>query len=173
MTRVKSPQDEVNLWNREHEVGTLVRYWTGVPGLTEPKVGRTRSPAEVLSGHTAVVWVEGCRGCVGLSHVEPIAPPPAVGGSSIPPVITDAQRAYLEHALGVSLGTPKGRWGYRNRYSAAPGTANYQQCLALVEMGLMREAPRSCPGDLVTFHCTRAGCEAAGLPEDRIAEALS
>ena len=38
------------------------------------KIGTTRSHAEVLSGHTAVVWITGCVGCVCLSHVEPLPP---------------------------------------------------------------------------------------------------
>ena len=28
--------------------------------------------AQLLSGHTAVVWIEGCSGAVGLTHVEPV-----------------------------------------------------------------------------------------------------
>lgn len=58
-------------WNRQHPVGTSVRYWTGAkegPG----KLSTTRAPAELLSGHTAVVWIEGEAGCVALSHVEPV-----------------------------------------------------------------------------------------------------
>ena len=58
-------------WNRQFPVGTRVRYWTGV----REGVGRvsvTRSEAEVLGGHSAVVWVEGHSGCIGLSHIEPM-----------------------------------------------------------------------------------------------------
>jgi hypothetical protein len=58
-------------WNRTFPVGTRVRYWTfDRQGLG--KVGTTRSQAEVLSGHTPVVWIEGVSGCVALTHVEPI-----------------------------------------------------------------------------------------------------
>jgi hypothetical protein len=35
-------------------------------------ITRTRSPASVLSGHTAVVWIEGKSGCVMLDRVAPI-----------------------------------------------------------------------------------------------------
>lgn len=72
MTRTKSPQDEADLWNREHDVGTLVRCWA-FDRESAPKVGRTRSHAEVLSGHTAVVWIDGIAGCIALSHVEPVS----------------------------------------------------------------------------------------------------
>jgi hypothetical protein len=63
-------------WNQRFPVGTPVRYWTGLrEGLG--KVSKTRSAAEVLGGHTAVVWIENQVGCVALSHVEPL---PAVSG---------------------------------------------------------------------------------------------
>lgn len=60
----------VEKWNKNHPIGTLVRYWRGELSGAPSGTGRTRSLAEVLGGHTAVVWIEGCRGCVALSHVE-------------------------------------------------------------------------------------------------------
>ncbi|MGV2904634.1 hypothetical protein [Achromobacter sp. AGC25] len=33
---------------------------------------KTKTEAEVLSGHTAVVWLEGKRGCVAVSHCTPV-----------------------------------------------------------------------------------------------------
>lgn len=61
-------QTAVDIWNATVPVGTEVRYWRGFrPG---PAIrSRTRTPAEVLSGHTAVVWVEGESSCIALSHV--------------------------------------------------------------------------------------------------------
>lgn len=59
-------------FNERFPVGTRVRYWT----MDREGVGKesaTRSLAEVLSGHTAVVWLEGVSGCVSLSHIEPMA----------------------------------------------------------------------------------------------------
>lgn len=32
----------------------------------------TRSPAQVLSGHTAVIWLDGIAGCYLLDRVSPI-----------------------------------------------------------------------------------------------------
>lgn len=58
----------VTLWNERHRVGQLVMYWAGAvqgPG----RVTRTRSPAQVMGGHTAVVWLEGQPACVALDHV--------------------------------------------------------------------------------------------------------
>lgn len=60
---------EVENWNLKHPIGTPVRYWTSVregPG----KTGETRSVAEMLGGHTPVVWVTGEGGCVALTHVD-------------------------------------------------------------------------------------------------------
>jgi len=58
-------------WNRTFPIGTRVRYWTGArEGIG--KVSSTRTEASVLGGHTAVVWIEGCVGCVALSHIEPL-----------------------------------------------------------------------------------------------------
>lgn len=33
---------------------------------------KTRSPAEVLGGHSAVVWLEGTSGCYLLDRVTPL-----------------------------------------------------------------------------------------------------
>lgn len=49
-------------------LGAPVRYWTGTregPGAA----GVTRTGAEVLGGHTAVLWVEGVPGAIALTHV--------------------------------------------------------------------------------------------------------
>ena len=56
-------------FNSRYPVGTLVRYWTGLRE-GEGKTGVTITRAEVLSGHTAVVWIEGCTGCIALTHVK-------------------------------------------------------------------------------------------------------
>lgn len=67
--RAREQAHDVDRFNAKWPVGTKVRYWTGLhegPG----KEGVTRSRAELLSGHTAVVWIEGASGCVALTHVE-------------------------------------------------------------------------------------------------------
>lgn len=68
----KNPQQLCNDWNRVHPVGTLVKFWRGAKEGEPSGQGTTYAPAEVLSGHTAVVWIESCRGCVALTHVEAI-----------------------------------------------------------------------------------------------------
>jgi len=59
-------------WNRRHQIGTEVEYHS-VIGDTKPGVRyKTRSSAELLSGHTAVVWLEGKSGCVALDACVPV-----------------------------------------------------------------------------------------------------
>jgi hypothetical protein len=65
-----SPMALAAKWNKYFPIGTRVRYWTGVREGSG-KVSITSTAAEVLGGHTAVVWIEGCSGCVALSHVQP------------------------------------------------------------------------------------------------------
>lgn len=61
-------------WNAAHPIGTAV--WlerdNGRKLLTE-----TRSRAEVLEGHSAVIWVKGMVGCYLLERVTPPLPPEA------------------------------------------------------------------------------------------------
>ncbi|MFA5123023.1 hypothetical protein [Zavarzinia sp.] len=63
-------QLEVENFNLKHPVGTLVRYWRGAREGQPSGEGPTTYAAELMGGHTGVVWIEGCRGCIALSHVE-------------------------------------------------------------------------------------------------------
>lgn len=58
-------------WNERVPVGTEVEYHSviGEPGF---EVFRTRTAAQVLSGHTTVVWLEGKAGCVCIEACVPI-----------------------------------------------------------------------------------------------------
>ena len=65
-----NPEAEVvKRWNTSHGVGVPVRYWTGERRGTGQR-SHTRSKAQLLGGHTAVVWVEGHPACISLTHVE-------------------------------------------------------------------------------------------------------
>lgn len=60
-------------FNARFSVGTTVRVWPlARDDDSSSFVARTRSEAQVLSGHTAVVWVDGRPGCYALSHVESV-----------------------------------------------------------------------------------------------------
>ena len=55
------------------------RYTKGTKGWLhmdsgESKPTHTRSKAQVLSGHSAVIWVAGVSGCYLLDRFEPVNP---------------------------------------------------------------------------------------------------
>ena len=56
-------------WNAEHPIGTAV-IRTDDDGCKHPT--KTRSFAEVLGGHTAVIWLDHVTGCYDLSRVEAV-----------------------------------------------------------------------------------------------------
>lgn len=58
-------------FNDTHPIGTPVRYWKGARE-GDGRTARTRTAAQLLGGHTAVVWLDGVSGCIALTHVEPI-----------------------------------------------------------------------------------------------------
>jgi len=57
---------KVDAFNKRNPVGTSV---TVVKDLGEQIETKVKWPAEVLSGHTPVVWVEGISGCYLLDRV--------------------------------------------------------------------------------------------------------
>lgn len=62
---VKKLQAICDKWNAVNPVGTTVEYH---PVIDEPahRIRTTRTAAQALSGHTAVVWLNGESGCVCL-----------------------------------------------------------------------------------------------------------
>jgi hypothetical protein len=58
-------------FNALFPVGSAVRYYP-VLGKPEFVVMRTKSAAYVLSGHTAVVFLEGKAGCVAIENCKPV-----------------------------------------------------------------------------------------------------
>jgi len=69
---LKQLEAECAAWNAEHAIGTVVDYQE-VRGRSETTLRtKTRSEAQVLSGHSAVVWLENKSGCVMLSHCTPV-----------------------------------------------------------------------------------------------------
>lgn len=71
MTRAKMMEmsKRVDELTAKYPVGTPCRYWTGARE-GEGKQGTIRSAWAILGGHTVVVWIEGCSGCVAETHVE-------------------------------------------------------------------------------------------------------
>lgn len=68
------PELEVSEWNERYPLGTPVTYWTGLR-VGNGRYAITRTPAQVLSGHTAVVWVTGESSCIALTHVDAVRVP--------------------------------------------------------------------------------------------------
>ncbi|ASY69355.1 hypothetical protein [Sinorhizobium fredii] len=66
----KALQAAVDGFNRRYPIGTDVLLKKDDGSMIETK---TRSRAEVLSGHSAVIWLEGISGYYLLSRVTPIA----------------------------------------------------------------------------------------------------
>jgi hypothetical protein len=61
-------------WNAAHPVGTPVIRYKLVNPLEDGTATKTRSEAWVMSGHSAMVMVEGVAGGVVLESVVPINP---------------------------------------------------------------------------------------------------
>lgn len=62
----KKEQAKCDAWNAKYAIGTRVKLNRDIG---TPFITRTRSKAEVLSGHTAVIWLDGVRGCYDLDRV--------------------------------------------------------------------------------------------------------
>jgi hypothetical protein len=67
----RAMQASCEAFNAKHPVGSEVLFFTGLIG-ENGKIGTVRAPAEILSGHTPVAWIEGARSCVALTHVRPV-----------------------------------------------------------------------------------------------------
>jgi hypothetical protein len=55
-------------FNTRYAVGDAIKFWTEPREGNPTQEGIIRFPAEVMGGHTPVVWVEG-KGAIALSHV--------------------------------------------------------------------------------------------------------
>ena len=71
-SRLKFLESQCQKWNNAYPVGTSVEYHP-VIGDSAFRQRATVSKAQVLSGHTAVIWLDGERGCVALDACVPIA----------------------------------------------------------------------------------------------------
>jgi hypothetical protein len=60
---------QCDVFNAQTAIGATVRVKKDSGEMVETT---TRSRAEVLSGHSAVIWLEGISGCYLLDRVRPI-----------------------------------------------------------------------------------------------------
>lgn len=74
---LQTMQKQCDDFNIRYQVGQSIKFWTGPREGNPTHEGAIRFPAEVMGGHTPVVWVEG-KGGIALSYVGgPASPPPA------------------------------------------------------------------------------------------------
>lgn len=64
----KKLQAECDKFNAAHPVGADV--FVKLDGKDEPYRTKTRSEAQILSGHSAVIWLENVSGCYLLDRVR-------------------------------------------------------------------------------------------------------
>lgn len=69
-TKAERLQAQCDSWNEKHAIGTKVLL---LKDGGEKVKTVTRSEAQVLSGHTAVIWLEGISGCYMLDRCTAIA----------------------------------------------------------------------------------------------------
>jgi hypothetical protein len=72
MKRRATLEREVTEWNTHVKIGDTVEY-RDYPEAN-PQTFTTRTPAEILSGHTAVVWLNGKAGCVHIDACRKVSP---------------------------------------------------------------------------------------------------
>lgn len=65
-------QKQVDAWNAKNPEGTLVSF-EEIRGRGETHRGKSTSEAYVMGGHSAVIHLEGKRGCVSLEHCTAVA----------------------------------------------------------------------------------------------------
>jgi hypothetical protein len=80
---LKALQAQCDRFNATYPVGQFV---TVRKDNGEGVITRTRAAAEVLSGHSAVIWLEGISGCYLLDRIVPMT---GIQGRSAQMVIVD------------------------------------------------------------------------------------
>ena len=60
-------QSKVEVFNKKHPIGSAV---TVIKDFGEQVETQVKYPAEILSGHTPMVWLEGISGCYMLDRVR-------------------------------------------------------------------------------------------------------
>lgn len=60
-------QSKVDVFNERYPIGTEVIV---IKDLGEKFKTKVRAPAQILSGHSVVVWLDGIRGCYDLNRVR-------------------------------------------------------------------------------------------------------
>lgn len=67
---LKALQDECDKFNAANPIGADINVV--LDNVAEPFLTKTRSDAQVLSGHSAVIWLDGVSGCYLLGRVTAV-----------------------------------------------------------------------------------------------------
>lgn len=129
MTQPKEPAtvpDPVTTWNQHYPIGTLV-----LVRRDDGSVFRTttKGAAEMLSGHTPVIWLEGVRGCYALDRVSPDCLPSPAPEPTPEALLVEFEIAYSTH---VAMHTPDTE-------------LRYQRAASAIRARLCRPSPSSAP----------------------------
>lgn len=81
MKKKSAPEKQVADWNARVRVGAEVDYRDYPDGKAVRYT--TRTEAQVLSGHTAVVWLNGKAGCVCIDACTPASPRIQIGPTDV------------------------------------------------------------------------------------------
>lgn len=74
--------------------------------------------------------------------------------------LTEEQIDTLRHMVGAQKHIKKRNWGFRNHFCSTPGSDDDKMLAELAELALVIPGAR---GANNYWHCTREGCEVAGL----------
>ena len=149
------PAADAAAWNERHPVGTPVLFWP-MMRAEAGRPSRTRTPAWVIGGHSAVVMVEGYAGGISLTHVD------AVDAALLHPDTTRAVLAEVEEERGRQ----DAKWGQQDH---ADGTGPAVAWLAPANAAWLRDWARDrCDAE------HHAGCGTfASILFEEVAEALA
>lgn len=84
--------------------------------------------------------------------------------------ITEDDISNLKHMLGATKPRPKRNWGFRNYFCAGKSGSDFESMLRLEAAQLVTRGRED--EHHIYFHCTKAGCEKAGLDEKQTARAF-
>lgn len=101
--RASRLQDQVDSWNAQNEVGAAV---TVTKDNGDEIHTTTRGKAYVLSGHTAVIFLDGISGCYALDRVR-AAIKPRPGKKCVPKIVTGKDGARSCSTCGARAATAK------------------------------------------------------------------
>jgi hypothetical protein len=86
--------------------------------------------------------------------------------------VSDVGRSILTHMVGAQSHIDKRDWGYRNFFASEPGSDDFKMLLELEKQCLVIHQIPAPGQSVVYFHCTEAGCKAAGLDEEQTNRAM-